>query len=98
MFHLTTIQFLNCAIALLLVIAIGAVVFGATHKREKVAFYKFSDAEYDRELLENGKSSESAEWLVDYHTRNESLRRQNTGANDQGTESRSVNQWNGDLN
>jgi hypothetical protein len=98
MFHLTTIQFLNCAIALLMVIAVAAVVFGATHKREKVAFYKFSDAEYDRELLENGKSSETAEWLVSYHAHNESFRRQHSGANEQGTESRGVNRWDGDLN
>lgn len=98
MIHLTTIEFLNCAIALLMVVAIAAVVFGATRKREKVAFYKFSEAAYDRELPDSGKSSEAAEWLVGYRARNESLRRQNSGANEQGTESRSVNQWDGDLN
>jgi hypothetical protein len=98
MFHLTTIQFLNCAIGFLLVIAIAAVVFGATHKKKKVIFYKFSGAEYDHEVLDNAKSCETSEWLADPHARFTSFSRQDFGTNDQGTESRSVNHWDGDLN
>jgi hypothetical protein len=98
MVHLTNVQFLAGAIAVFLVIAIAIGLFRANHKMNKVAFYEFTDAEYDLELLQKGDSGEAADWMADRPGRLGPSLLQESFINDLGSRAHGANWWDNDLN